>query len=107
MRPIFADMIDIGAHFEHGLQKNSARPKRFDQRQAITIFVFGGNVQVGSYERAQITAKRNVVRRTIIESPNANVQEMFGGRVGPEVRFEDVADGQLAEEVARELRLIR
>jgi NitT/TauT family transport system substrate-binding protein len=30
-----------------------------------------------------------------------------GGRIGPEIRFEDVADGQLAEEVARELGLIR
>lgn len=28
------------------------------------------------------------------------------GRIGPEVRYEDVADGQLAEEVARELGLL-
>ena len=28
------------------------------------------------------------------------------GRIGPEVRYEDVADGRIAEEVARELGLV-
>ena len=46
-----------------------------------------------------------LVSREGIENTLEIVRE--GGRVGPEIRFEDVADGQLAEEVARELGLIR
>jgi ABC-type nitrate/sulfonate/bicarbonate transport system substrate-binding protein len=59
----------------------------------------------GTYDEAVPTYQtKGLVSRDGIENILEIVRE--GERIGPEVRFEDVADGQLAEEVARELGLI-
>jgi NitT/TauT family transport system substrate-binding protein len=60
----------------------------------------------GTYDETMPTYQSfGLVSREGIDNTLEIVRE--GGRVGPEVRYEDVADGQLAEEVARELGLIR
>jgi NitT/TauT family transport system substrate-binding protein len=59
----------------------------------------------GTYDETVPTYQsKGLVGREGIENVLQIVRE--GGRVGPEVRYEDVADGRLAEEVARELGLI-
>jgi ABC-type nitrate/sulfonate/bicarbonate transport system substrate-binding protein len=59
----------------------------------------------GTYDEAAPTFRgKGLVSREGIENILQNLRD--GGRVGPDVRYEDVADGQLAEQVARELGLI-
>src|SRR5579883_1674485 len=60
----------------------------------------------GTYDETVPTYQtKGLVGREGIDNILTAVRE--GGRVGPDVRFEDVADGSLAEEVARELGLIQ
>jgi NitT/TauT family transport system substrate-binding protein len=59
----------------------------------------------GTYDETMPTYRgHGLVTREGID----NVLEILreAGRLGPEIRYEDVADGRLAEEVARELNLI-
>jgi NitT/TauT family transport system substrate-binding protein len=59
----------------------------------------------GTYEEVVPTMQgKGLVNREGIDNILQSVRE--GGRIGPEVRYEDVADGRFAEEVARELGLI-
>jgi NitT/TauT family transport system substrate-binding protein len=59
----------------------------------------------GTYDEAAPTFQgKGLVSREGIENILQNLRD--GGRVGADVRYEDVADGRLAEEVARELGLI-
>jgi NitT/TauT family transport system substrate-binding protein len=59
----------------------------------------------GTYDETMPTYQgKGLVSREGIENTLQIVRE--SGRVEPEVRYEDVADGRLAEEVARELGLI-
>jgi NitT/TauT family transport system substrate-binding protein len=59
----------------------------------------------GSYDELVPTYQgKGLVTREGIENILQAVRD--AGRIGPEVRYEDVADGRLAEEVARELGLI-
>ncbi len=59
----------------------------------------------GTYDETMPTYQtKGLISREGIENILVAVRET--GRIGPEVRFEDVADGRLAEEVARELGLI-
>jgi ABC-type nitrate/sulfonate/bicarbonate transport system substrate-binding protein len=59
----------------------------------------------GTYEETVPTYQgKGLVTREGIENLLRVLRE--DGRIGPEVRFEDVADNRLAEEVARELGLI-
>jgi NitT/TauT family transport system substrate-binding protein len=60
----------------------------------------------GTYDETLPTYQgKGLVSREGIENTLQIVHD--GGRIGPDVRYEDVADGQLAEEVARELGLIQ
>jgi NitT/TauT family transport system substrate-binding protein len=59
----------------------------------------------GAYEELVPTYQgKGLVTREGIENIIQAVRDE--GRIGPEVRYEDVADGRLAEEIARELGLI-
>jgi NitT/TauT family transport system substrate-binding protein len=59
----------------------------------------------GTYDEAAPTLQgKGLVSREGIENILQNLRD--GGRIGPDVRYEDVAGGQLAEQVARELELI-
>ncbi|HEY7062241.1 MAG TPA: ABC transporter substrate-binding protein [Chloroflexota bacterium] len=62
-------------------------------------------VAQGTYDETVPTFQgKGLVTREGIDNILAAVRD--AGRIGPEVRYEDVADGTLAEEVARELGLI-
>jgi NitT/TauT family transport system substrate-binding protein len=80
-----------------------------NREEAIQMIMEGLQVDrptaEGTYDETMPTYQtKGLINREGIENILAAVRE--GGRVGPEVRFEDVADGRLAEEVARELGLI-
>jgi hypothetical protein len=66
---------------------------------------FGSGQSPGAYdELVPIYQGKGLVTREGIENILQAVRD--AGRIGPQVRYEDVADGRLAEEVARELGLI-
>src|SRR5579884_3697548 len=80
-----------------------------NREEAVQMIMAGLNVDrptaEGTYDETMPTYQsKGLVSREGIENIIQIVRD--SGRVGPEVRFEDVADGQLAEEVARELGLI-